>query len=592
MNVLILIKKGVVLLIDKALFRFIGNTRKYIFQAVAINCIKLIANIVFAYSFASILAYFIKGIFIIKFETSIIAIVVSLLVRQLCIRYASRKNSLVIYEVKQNLRQAIYEKVLSMGTLYQEEMTTQEIVHLGVEGVEQLENYYGSYLTQFYYSFVSTLILVAAIYPLNSWVAGALLLASPLIPGFLYIILIIVKNVQKKYWSKYADVGNLFLDSLQGLTTLKVFKADEARGRELDEISEGFRKQTMKVLSMQLNSIMIIDWFAYGGAVLATAVALIQYNVGNIFIYQLIVILLLIADFFVPMRTLTGFFHIAMTGVTAGERMLEFLDKDNYEERGIEEYPKGTTIELKNMNFTYPDGGQILKNINMEFESGKMTALVGESGCGKSTLACVIAGEYRQPSNSIFLGDKDILSIDKSEINKNIIRITHDGHVFQGTVRSNLLLGNYEATDEKLVDILKNVRLWEVFEQMEGLDTEILSQGKNLSGGQAQRLSLARALIYDAEVYIFDEATSNIDIESEEIITGIIEEISKRKTVIYISHRLRSIVNADNIYVMEKGELIEEGTHKELMDKKGKYKFLFNQQSELERFSKQKKEEE
>lgn len=577
-------------MVDRALLGFIGNTRKYIYQAVGFKCLNLIANIVFSYNFASILIYFLKGIFIIKFEISIFMIVVSLAVRQYCIRKVSMKNSLVVYEVKQNLRQEVYEKVLSMGTLFQEEMTTQEIVHLGVEGVEQLENYYGSYLTQFYYSFASAIILVVVMYPLNMWVALALLGASPLIPGFLYVILVMVKNVQRKYWSKYADVGNLFLDSLQGLTTLKVFKADEDRGTELDEMSEGFRKQTMKLLSMQLNTIMIIDWFAYGGSVLAILVALIQFKVGNIYSYELVVILLLIAEFFVPMRTLTGMFHVAMTGVTAGEKMLDFLYSDELVKRGNEKYPINAKIELKNMDFSYPDGECALKGVNMEFAPGEMVAIIGESGSGKSTLASVIAGEYRQPSGSIFIDNKDILEIDAYELNKNIIRITHDGHVFQGSVRENLLIGNFKATDDELISILEKVRLWDLFEQMDGLDTKILSQGKNISGGQAQRLSLARALIYDAEVYIFDEATSNIDVESEQIITDIIKSISKKKTVIYISHRLKSVENIQKIYVLEKGLLIESGNHCELMELGGKYRFLYDKQDELERFRQSSKE--
>lgn len=571
-------------MVEKNLFQFCGNTKRYIIEAVLINCIRLVANITFSFMFASVLAHFITGVYVFNPKISYILIGLSLLVRQICIRAVTRKNNLVVYEVKQNLRKAIYSKVLSLGSLYQEKMTTQEIVHLGVEGVEQLENYYGSYLTQFYYSFISTFVLFLVIAPINFKIAIVLLVLAPIIPLFLLLILKIVKNVQKKYWSKYADVGNLFLDSLQGLTTLKVFRADEARGKELDEMSEGFRKETMRVLSMQLNSIMIIDWIAYGGAVAGIVVALNEFVALHIDIYQIILVLLLIADFFVPMRTLTSLFHVAMTGVTASEKMLEFLNEDTNIENGSHTFEKKSPISVKSMNYYYPDGTHALKDINMSFEPGSLTALVGPSGCGKSTLACLLSGEYRHPDHSIYYGSYESRDLAKGEISRNVIRVTHDGHIFQGTVRSNLYLGNSQASDQDYIEVLKIVNLWDLFSGMEGLDTPILAQGRNLSGGQAQRLSLARALLHDAEVYIFDEATSNIDVESEQVIIDVIEEISKKKTVIYISHRLASIVKADKIYVMKQGQLVEQGQHQELMAAGGQYESLFSQQQELESY--------
>ena len=571
-------------MIEKSLFEFCGNTKKYIVQAVLINCLKLLANIGFSVMFASVMSYLITGEKIFDFTVVGLVIVISFVLRQVCTRWAAKKNHMVVHEVKHSLRTAIYRKVLSMGTLYQEKLTSQEIVHLAVEGVEQLEAYFGSYLTQFYYSFASTFILFLVIFPINTRVAIVMLVLSPLIPLFLLLILKIVKNVQKKYWSKYADVGNLFLDSLQGLTTLKVFKADEHRADELDEMSQGFRKQTMRVLSMQLNSIMIIDWIAYGGAAAGVIVGLNEFYAGNIGVYQMTLIMLLIADFFVPMRLLTSFFHIAMTGVTASEKMLEFLNEPSDVEYGKKIYEENTSINLREMTYAYGDGTVALKDINMEFEPGKMTALVGPSGCGKSTLASIVAGEYLQPKNAVYYGSLEAYDLSKGEIAKNIIRITHDGHIFSGTVRSNLLLGNPDASDERLIEVLDMVSLWDVFSRMDGLDTEVLSQGKNLSGGQAQRLSLARALLYDTQVYIFDEATSSIDIESENIIIDIIEKISKVKTVIYISHRLRSVMNADKIYVMEDGKLVDQGRHQELIDRKGLYAHLFEQQEELESY--------
>lgn len=571
-------------MIEKSLFKFCGSAKKYIYQGVIINSIRLFANILFSVSFASLISRFFFDFEIISVKIAIISIIISLIVRHICIKLYSKKSDMLVNEVKVNLRNAIYKKVLSIGMAYQEVMTTQEIVHLGVEGVEQLENYYGLYLIQFYYSFVSAWILFLFIMPISIKVALVLLILSPVIPAFLLLILKIVKNVQRKYWSKYADVGNLFLDSLQGMTTLKVFKADEYRAKEIDEMSEGFRKETMRVLSMQLNSIMIIDWIAYGGAVLAIIMVLFEYKSGNLNIYEMILILMLIADYFVPMRLLTSYFHIAMTGVSASERMLDFLNREGKISYGEQKYTSNCHIKIDNLNYYYPDGTHALKNMSMEFKNASFTAIVGESGCGKSTLASLISAEYIASEKSIFYGSNDLFMMRKGEINKNVIRITHDGHIFSGTVRDNLSIGKSNASDEEMIEVLKKVNLWKTFYAISGLDSEILSQGKNLSGGQAQRLSLARALLHDAEVYIFDEATSNIDIESEEIILSIIEELSTKKTVIYISHRLSSAKNADCIYVLDKGELVEKGKHKELMELNSVYKSLFTQQESLEKY--------
>lgn len=571
-------------MIEKNLFKFCGNTKKYIYQGVIINSIRLFANILFSVCFTSLITGFFFDFKIMLEKMAIVGIVVSLIIRHISIKLYSKKSDMLVNEVKINLRNAIYKKVLSIGMAYQEVMTTQEIVHLGVEGVEQLENYYGLYLTQFYYSFVSAFILFLFIVPISIKVALVLLILSPVIPAFLLLILKIVKKVQRKYWSKYADVGNLFLDSLQGMTTLKVFRADEYRAKEIDDMSEGFRKETMRVLSMQLNSIMIIDWIAYGGAVLAIIMALFEYKSGNLNIYEIILILMLIADYFVPMRLLTSYFHIAMTGVSASERMLDFLNRESKVSYGEKKYTSNCSIKVDGLNYYYPDGTYALKNMNMEFKNASFTAIVGESGCGKSTLASLISAEYIPPEKSIFYGQSDLYMMNKGEINKNVIRITHDGHIFSGTVRDNISIGKSNASDDEMIEVLKKVNLWETFYAMSGLDSEILSQGKNLSGGQAQRLSLARALLHDAEVYIFDEATSNIDVESEEIILSIIEDLSSKKTVIYISHRLSSAKNADCIYVLDKGELVEKGQHKDLMKLNGIYKRLFTQQESLEKY--------
>ncbi|MBF1047849.1 MAG: ABC transporter ATP-binding protein/permease [Peptostreptococcus sp.] len=563
-------------MVEKNLFQFCGNTKRYIIEAVLINYIRLVANITFSFMFASVLAHFITGVYVFNPKISYILIGLSLLVRQICIRAVTRKNNLVVYEVKQNLRKAIYSKVLSLGSLYQEKMTTQEIVHLGVEGVEQLENYYGSYLTQFYYSFISTFVLFLVIAPINFKIAIVLLVLAPIIPLFLLLILKIVKNVQKKYWSKYADVGNLFLDSLQGLTTLKVFRADEARGKELDEMSEGFRKETMRVLSMQLNSIMIIDWIAYGGAVAGIVVALNEFVALHIDIYQIILVLLLIADFFVPMRTLTSLFHVAMTGVTASEKMLEFLNEDTNIENGSHTFEKKSPISVKSMNYYYPDGTHALKDINMSFEPGSLTALVGPSGCGKTTVCALIPRFYDVSEGGIFVDGKNIKDFSLYSLRNNIGIVQQDVYLFSGTIMENIRYGKPDATEEEIIEAAKLASAYDfIMELEEGFDTYVGERGVKLSGGQKQRISIARVFLKNPPILILDEATSALDNNSEAVIQESLEVLSKGRTTITIAHRLTTIQNADMIVVMTADGIVEKGSHEELMENKAYYYNLY-----------------
>ena len=567
-------------MIDKRLYNFSGNIKKYISITTFLSCVKLIANIFFYFIFAFLLVSLINKDFSFSYSHIIISILIIVFVRQFStIKVAHMLGNLVV-DVKRNLRKLILEKTLKLGLAYSQLFKTQELIHLSVDNIEQLEVYFGGFLTQFFYCVVSSFILFFSIAYFNLKIAFILLGFSLAIPLSLYIILDKVKKIQKKYFAKYMNVGTLFLDSLQGLTILKIYGTDEKREEEIAKMSEEFRIETMRVLKMQLLSIAVINWIIYAGTILAIVTSVKLFLNGSLGLFPMLFIFMLAPEFFIPMRTLTSLFHVAMTGVSAAENIISFVDSPERNNNGNKEFKNENEIKVSKLNFSYPDGTQSLKDIDMTFKKGNLTAVVGHSGCGKSTLVSVLAGELKSKKNEIFIDNVDIQNIKIEDKIKNILKITHDSHIFSGTVRENLTMANENLSDETMIEVLKKVKLWGVL----SLDTILESQGKNLSGGQAQRVALARALLYDASVYIFDEATSNIDIESEEIILNIIYSLSKEKTVIYISHRLPAIKNADCIYVMDKGKVIENGKHDELYAKKELYYNMYKHQEELETY--------
>lgn len=567
-------------MIDKRLYNFSGNIKKYISITTFLSCVKLIANIFFYFIFAFLLVSLINKDFSFSYGYIIISILIIVFIRQFSTIKISHMLGNLVVDVKRNLRKIIFEKTLKLGLAYSQLFKTQELIHLSIDNVEQLEVYFGGFLTQFYYCIVSSFILFFSIAYFNLKIASILLGFSLAIPLSLYIILNKVKKIQKKYFAKYMNVGTLFLDSLQGLTTLKIYGTDEKREEEIAKMSEEFRIETMKVLKMQLLSIAVINWIIYAGTILAIVTSVKLFLNESLGLFPMLFIFMLAPEFFIPMRTLTSLFHVAMTGVSAAENIISFIDSPERNNNGNKEFKNENEIKVSKLNFSYPDGTQSLKDIDMSFKKGNLTAVVGHSGCGKSTLVSVLSGELKSKENEIFVDNVDIQNIKIEDKIKNIFKITHDSHIFSGTVRENLSMANENLSDETMIEVLKKVKLWGVL----SLDTILESQGKNLSGGQAQRVALARALLYDASVYIFDEATSNIDIESEEIILNIIYSLSKEKTVIYISHRLPAIKNADCIYVMDKGKVIESGKHIKLYAKKGLYYEMYKHQEELETY--------
>lgn len=573
------------MMINKRLIGTVSESKKYIAGNVVSQWVSLCSNVVIMGSIATFvgkLAYAKPQAGDIVFLVAVILLCVA--VQFVCTKISSKMSFLSSKEVKQKLRSLIFEKVLRLGASYNEKVKTSEIVQVSVEGVEQLETYFGAYLPQFFYAMIAPLTLFIVTCFVNVLSAVVLLVCVPLIPVAIAAVQTWAKKLLSKYWGQYTALGDTFLENLQGLTTLKIYKSDKFKNDEMNIEAEKFRKITMKVLTMQLNSITIMDLIAYGGAAVGMILAVTQFAGGHIDISGCLFIILLSADFFIPMRRLGSFFHIAMNGMAASDKIFNLLDIKE-ENSAKEKITDNTDIECNNLSFSYDESREILHGVNMSFKKGSFTAVVGKSGCGKSTVASILTGKNKGFDGSVTIGGISIKEINENSLMKSITYIGHNSYIFKGTVRENLLMAA-NVKDEELWRVLEQVNLANFLKSENGLDTFINEKASNISGGQRQRLALARALLHNSDIYIFDEATSNIDIESENDIMEQIIKLAKARTVILISHRLANVVNADNIYVMQDGNIIESGAHTELLKNNSVYANLYNSQIQLENYTK------
>lgn len=574
------------MMIDKRLIGMVPESKKYVAGNVLMQWISLAANVVLMMSitrfFASLYAKNMTGKDFAVF--SVIAIM-AVAVRFFCAIGASRMGFLSSKKVKKTLREAIYTKLLKLGAAYKEQIKTSEIVQVAVEGVDQLETYFGAYLPQFFYAMLAPLTLFLVLLRVNIPSAVVLFVCVPLIPAAIAAVQTWAKKLLSKYWGQYTALGDTFLENLQGLTTLKIYQADAFKNKEMNEESEKFRKITMKVLTMQLNSITIMDIIAYGGAALGVFFSVTQYQKGGVDLAGALLVILLSADFFIPMRQLGSFFHIAMNGMAASEKIFRFLELPEAPKKAAK-FPRNAEIVCENLRFSYEAGREILKGMDLRIPRGRFVAIAGESGCGKSTVASILMGRNRGYKGTIRIGDIELSDIAESSLMQNITYISHNSYLFKGTIRENLLMGNPNATEDEMWAVLEQTNLAAFLRNEEGLDTKLAEKASNLSGGQCQRLALARALLHDSPVYIFDEATSNIDVESENDIMEQILLLAKKKSVLLISHRLANITKADMIYAMEQGEIKEYGTHEELLRKNGLYQKMWTTQQRLELYGK------
>ena len=574
------------MMINKRLIGTVSESKKYVAGNVAFQWCSLAANIAIMTAVTGLLAALYEGSAGSGrlWGTAAVALA-AVAVRFACTVGASRMGYLSSKTVKKTLREQLYGKLLRLGASYKEQVSTSEVVQVAVEGVDQLETYFGAYLPQFFYAMLAPLTLFIYLSFVSLPAAVVLLICVLLIPVAIAAVQTWAKKLLSKYWGQYTALGDTFLENLQGLTTLKIYQSDDFKHDEMNREAEKFRKITMKVLTMQLNSITIMDLIAYGGAALGVVMAATQFRAGRVSLAGCLLIILLSADFFIPMRQLGSFFHIAMNGMAASDKIFRLLDLPE-PAQGAQAVPMDCSIRCDGLRFSYEESREVLHGIDLDFPMGSFTAMVGESGCGKSTVAGILMGRNKGYSGSVTIGGAELSDISEAGLMENVTYISHQSYIFKGTARDNLLVGRPSASDNDLWAALERVNLADFLRGEKGLDTPLAERGGNLSGGQCQRLALARALLHDSPVYIFDEATSNIDVESENDIMAQIHTLAKRKTVILISHRLANVVTADRIYVMERGLVVERGTHEELLKKNGRYAALWNAQQNLENYGK------
>lgn len=600
------------MMIDKRLVGFVPESKKYIAANVALQWISMISNVCIMGCVASVIGKLYgmgaEGASTVDVVQSIdgtsgvqgmqgmygllIAIIVCIIIRFVCTKCSARMSYMSSRAVKKTLREKIYLKLLTLGRSYKEMVKTSEVVQVAVEGVDQLETYFGAYLPQFFYAMLAPLTLFVILAFVSVPSAIVLLVCVPLIPVAIAVVQTWAKKLLSKYWDQYTALGDSFLENLQGLTTLKIYQSDKYKHEQMNVEAEHFRRITMKVLTMQLNSITIMDIVAYGGMALGAVMAVTQFAAGKTSMAGCLFTILVAADFFIPMRQLGSFFHIAMNGMAASEKIFRLLDIEAQEDISVgsdtastdsdsitgkdagKAAVKNAGISIKNLSYTYKDGEgrRVLDDVNIEAGPGGLTALVGESGCGKSTIAGILTGSNRGYEGSISCGEVTYLS--------------HNSYIFKGTVRDNLRMAAPDATEQELWDVLERAELKEYLLSENGLDTYITERGSNLSGGQRQRLAYARAILKNTDIYIFDEATSNVDVVSEDIMMREIYRLAEDKTVLLISHRLANVEKAAHIYVLKDGTIAEEGTHESLMAAGGVYYDMVKVQSELENYMK------
>ena len=566
-------------MIKTRLVGLLSHAKKYIVYTIFWQWISLLAQVLAVFSIANLLEHVVNDdVTISGIEQTILILALVVIVRFMCERLTARSSYLACVDVKRILREKIYEKMLRLGASYSEQVSSSEVVQVSTEGVEQLETYFGKYLPQLFYSLIAPLTLFFILCRVSLKASVILLICVPLIPVSIVVVQKVAKRLLSNYWSVYTGLGDSFLENLQGLTTLKIYQADQIKADQMDAESQRFRRITMKVLTMQLNSTSVMDM----------GVAVSEFLKGNISMAGTLCIVLLASEFFLPLRLLGSFFHIAMNGMAASDKIFKILDLPE-PQVGEKTLPEGALdIRLDDVHFSYEADREILKGVKLDLQAGSFVSLVGESGCGKSTIAGLLAAKNRGYTGEITIGKISLSKINEENLMKHVVLVRHNSYLFKGTVEENLKMAKPDATKEEMENVLQKVNLLGFLQTQDGLQTKLQEKAGNLSGGQCQRLAIARALLRsDSAIYIFDEAASNIDVESEELIMNVIHELAKTKTVLLISHRLANVVKSDKIYFLKDGKIKERGTHEELMKANGEYRHLYDSQMSLENYGKE-----
>ena len=565
---------------DKELIRLIGAHKKYVIYSVLLMILGMLANIGITASICWAVYLLIEKQPALMYMYPAITAIVAIIVRYIASRLTGDLKDVLGRKVKKDLRARTYDKILRLGVKSTDGMSMAGLTQVSMEGIEQLDLYYSTYLPQFFFSMIAPFILFAICVGIDWRTSLVLLACVPLIPVSIVAVSKYAKKIFAKYWGKYTSMGDGFLDSVQGLKELKIFRADAARQVRMNESAEEFRKITMKVLVMQLASTTIMDLVAFGGAGAGIALSVVGLMNGWLAPASALFLVLVAVEFFLPLRALGSAFHVAMNGASAGKKIISLLNQPDpvWGEKDVE----GRELALENVTFSYDKKRDVLKDVTMNFLEKGMTAIVGESGCGKSTVVNLLIGARRPDKGRVLIGGEKLENVSRTAYYSRLASVSYNTYIFNDTVRANFELAKKGVTDEEIFAALEKVNLSSFIKENGGLDKVITEDANNISGGQKQRLALAVNLVADKDIYVFDEATSNIDVDSEAVIMKNIKEMSAKKSVIVISHRLANVVPADNIYFMRDGQVIESGSHSQLMARKGEYAKLFNVQKQLE----------
>ena len=574
-------------MINKKLLSFDRGALRYVGLNVLFQWLGMLCNVVFVTAVARLIgAAFAGSLTSALLWQQLVLCLVTVPLRFGFTMLASGMSDKASKDVKRTLRSNIYAKLTRLGSNYTETVATSEVVMLASEGVEQIDTYFAKYLPQLFYSLLAPVTLFVLLVGVHARSAIILLCCVPLIPMSIVAVQKFAKKLLNKYWGEYTTLGDSFLENIQGLTTLKIYRADGWKHEQMNAQAERFRKITMKVLTMQLNSVTLMDLMAYGGAGLGIISAVAAFAAGRLTLTATLTIVLLAADFFLPLRLLGSYFHIAMNGAASAEKIFRLLAAEEPQD-GAQNAPADTTLALEDVTFGYEADRTVLKDVSFTVPQGSFVSLVGASGSGKSTIAALLAGRRTGYTGRVTMGGVPVQQLQRAARQRTLTVVPHDSTIFKGTVESNLRMAKPQATESELWAALEEVNLADFCRSQNGLQTAVHEGGSNLSGGQRQRLAMARALLHDTPIYLFDEATSNVDAESENDIMAAIRGLAGKKTVILISHRLANVVDSDCIYVLENGSIAEHGTHAQLLAHGGAYCRLYTAQKQLETLAKE-----